>query len=139
MVRRTRIRSIYRIPGGPDAPAKARRIAARELGADESPEVLETASLLLSEITAERLELDRVGHTDPRLTIDVRQTPESSGWSVIDRGAPALPTGLRSTALDEIADSWGISRRAGLTRTWFKLIRRRRTETGEPPEGSDPG
>ena len=131
MVRLTRIRSIYRIPGGPDAPAKARIIAARELGDTESPEVLENASLLLSEITAERLELDGVSHddqrlTDPRLTIDVRQTPDSSGWSVIDRGAPALPAGLRSTALDELADDWGVSRRSGLTRTWFRLVRHRR-------------
>jgi hypothetical protein len=130
MVRITRIRSIYRIPGGPDAPAKARSIAAQELGDSESPEVLENASLLLSEITAERLELGDASRedprrTDPRLTIDVRQTPDSSGWSVIDRGAPALPAGLRSTALDEIADAWGVTRRAGLTRTWFRLLRHR--------------
>jgi hypothetical protein len=135
MVRKTRIRSIYRIPGGPDAPAKARRIAARELGADEAPEVLENASLLLSEITAERLESDRAKHPDPRLTIDVRQTDETSGWSVIDRGDPALPTGLRSTALDELAQSWGVSRRSGLTRTWFKLSRRQRSEDRPGPPG----
>ncbi len=125
MVRKTRIRSIYRIPGGPDAPAKARRIAAQELNGAESPEVLENASLLLSEITAERLELDTTSHADPRLMIDVRQTADDSGWCVIDRGEPALPAGLRSTALDEIAEAWGVSRRAGLTRTWFKLARRR--------------
>lgn len=122
MARRTRIRSIYRIPGGPDAPARARRIAARELGASESPEALENASLLLSEITAERQKSD-AGQLDPRLTIDVRQSPEASGWAVIDRGEPALPSGLRSTALDEIADGWGVSRRSGLTRIWFRLSR----------------
>ncbi len=131
MVWTTRIRSLYRIPGGPDAPAKARTIAAQELGEAESPEILENASLLLSEITAERLEHDRASHgdrrlTDPQLTIDVRQTPESSGWSVIDRGEPALPAGLRSTALDELADAWGVTRRGGLTRTWFRLRRQPR-------------
>jgi hypothetical protein len=125
MVRKTRIRSIYRIPGGPDAPARARSIAAQELRGSESPEVLENASLLLSEITAERLELDAGKHADPRLMIDVHQTSDHSGWCVIDRGAPALPAGLRSTALDEIAEAWGVSRRSGLTRTWFRLARQR--------------
>ncbi len=125
MIRKTRIRSIYRLAGGPDAPAKARRIAAEELGGTESPEVLENASLLLSEITTERLEHDQATDSDPRLTIDVQRTPEVSDWGVIDRGDPALPAGLRSTALDEIADAWGVSRRSGLTRTWFELARRR--------------
>jgi hypothetical protein len=125
MVRKTRIRSIYRIPGGPDAPARARRIAALELeGSDESPEGLENASLLLGEMTAERVEIDTRTHADPRLMIDVRQTPDHSSWCVIDRGEPALPAGLRSTALDELTEAWGVSRRAGLTRTWFRLARR---------------
>jgi hypothetical protein len=125
MARTTRIRSLYRIAGGPGAPAKARRIAAQELGGAESSEGLENASLLLGEITAERTELDPKGSSDPRLMIDVRQSAEQSGWCVIDRGQPALPVGLRSTALEEIADAWGVSRRDGLTHTWFKLLRNR--------------
>ena len=126
MVRKTRIRSIYRIPGGPDAPDKVRRIAAQELRDVDEPDVLENASLLLGEITADRLRRDEEVPTDPRLTIDVRQTAEHTGWSVIDRGEPALPAGLRSTALDEIAEDWGVTRRSGLTRTWFRLALHRR-------------
>lgn len=119
MRRKTRIRSIYRITGGPDAAAKAERIAARELDGAETPELVENVCLLLGEILADRL--GRVSHVEPRVTIDVRQTGNRARWCVVDRGGPSLPGGLRSTALEEIADAWGVSRQEGMTRTWFEL------------------
>ncbi len=100
----------------------ARGIAERELDGTESPEQIEKVSLLLSEITAERVGRSLYSH--PRLTIDVRKSPRQDRWAVIDRGLPSLPAGLRSTALDKIADAWGVSRKSGLTRTWFELDRR---------------
>ena len=118
MVRKTRIRSIYRIPGGPDAVAKARQVAISALRDTDAPELIENVSLLLGEIMADRMSRN---HTDPRLTIDVRHAGNHHRWCVVDRGTPTLPNGLRSTALDEIAEAWGVSRKAGLTLTWFQL------------------
>lgn len=127
MLRNTRIRSIYRLPGNLDAPARARQIALRELADAPSTEVVEDAELLLSEITAERIgapgpsDPRRRPSSEPQITIDVRKSPTQHRWMVIDRGTPTLPGGLRSTALDKIARAWGVTRRSGLTRTWFEI------------------
>ena len=134
MLRPTRIRSIYRVAPDRDAPAVARRIAAAELADVPSPEIVENAELLLSEITAERLTASQA--SDPRsedgvapeqrITIDVGKSRDRQRWAVVDRGYPSMPAGLRSAALDKIAQAWGVSRRKGLTRTWFELEDRSR-------------
>ncbi|HET9074083.1 MAG TPA: hypothetical protein VFN48_05850 [Solirubrobacteraceae bacterium] len=143
MLRPTRIRSIYRVTPDRDAPAVARRIAAHELADVPSTEIVENAELLLSEITAERLTASQA--SDPRrteiapeqrITIDVGKSRERQRWAVVDRGSPSMPAGLRSAALDKIAQAWGVSRRMGLTRTWFELedrSRRRRDGNGSAP------
>lgn len=123
MLRKTRIRSIYRVPRGVAAPETARHITERELDETRFPETAESARLLLSEIMSERLGDPET--PEPPLTVDVRRSASRHRWSVIDRGRPQVPAGMRSTALDQIADAWGVSRRAGLTRTWFELRSRR--------------
>jgi hypothetical protein len=85
---------------------------------------VEDTGLLLSELVAERL--DQQPDRDASLTVDVvRASRHRHRWAVVDRGRPTLPAGLRSVALDAIADSWGVSRVHGLTRTWFELRARR--------------
>jgi hypothetical protein len=88
---------------------------------------VEETGLLLSELVAERLDQQPDPHA--ALTVDVVSTPRNRHrWTVVDRGRPTLPAGLRSVALDAIADSWGVSRTRGLTRTWFEL----RSGRGKP-------
>jgi hypothetical protein len=123
MLRKTRIRSIYRVPRGVAAQETARHITERELDQARFPETAESARLLLGEIMSERL--DRGEAPGARLTVDVRRSGGRHRWSVIDRGRPQVPAGMRSAALDQIADAWGVSRHAGLTRTWFELRNRR--------------
>jgi hypothetical protein len=113
-MRTTRIRTIYRLPEGPSAPAAAQRIAAHELAhAQVGAEAAESTELLLSELVHER-------RRNPGLMIDITRAGRNR-WCVLDRGNPSLPGGLRSEALETLADSWGVSRNRGLTQTWFEL------------------
>lgn len=120
MLRKTRVRTIYRLPNGSRAAAASREIAARELGEFGATEDVEDTGLLLSELVAERVAQQPV--MDRALIVDVLRAPRNCHrWSVIDRGTPTVPGGLRSVTLDAIAYSWGVSRVRGLTHTWFEL------------------
>ena len=124
MLRHTRTRTLYRLPDGRAAAAASREIAARELTDAGAAGEVEDTGLLLSELVAERLE--QQPDPDASLTVDVLRAPRHRHrWAVVDRARPTLPAGLRSVALDAIADSWGVSRVRGLTRTWFELRARR--------------
>lgn len=118
MLKRIRTRTIYRLRTGTATSRSAEQIAAREIS-DSDPEAIENAALLLKAVVAERQEQPLLG---PSVMVDVVRAPRGrQRWSVVDSGSPSLPKGLRSTALDELADAWGVSRRNGLTRTWFEI------------------
>jgi hypothetical protein len=118
MLRRIRTRTIYMVRNEAAPSASAKQIADRELD-NTHPEAVENATLLLGALVAERQAQPRLGAS---ITVDVlRASRGRQRWCVVDSGLPALPAGIRSTALDALADAWGVSRHRGLTRTWFEI------------------
>jgi hypothetical protein len=119
MLRRIRTRTIYMLRTGTTASLSAQQIADRELS-DTHPETVENAILLLGALVADRQAQTQL--VSSRMTVDVvRGSRGRQRWAVVDAGLPALPAGLRATALDALADAWGVSRERGLTRTWFEI------------------
>jgi anti-sigma regulatory factor (Ser/Thr protein kinase) len=117
-----------RLPGGPDAAARARRELSR-LRADLDPPLAETLRLLVTELVsnavkhaaAETISLKvLVGRT--AVFTEVKDT--GGGFDPAAAGLPSQNhTGWGLFLVERLADRWGVTRDPAATRVWFELRR----------------
>jgi PAS domain S-box-containing protein len=119
------------VPGGPQAPAHARRALTDRLAGSVSPSVLEDAGLLVSELVTNSVlhgGVDaggqvslRVGVDGQRVRIEVSDAgPGFEPGSGADAGAEDLG-GYGLFLVTQIADAWGIAPGDEPTKVWFEL------------------
>jgi serine/threonine-protein kinase RsbW len=116
-----------RIPGGPGAPAEARR-ALRRFHTELPVEVTQIMTLLTSELVA-----NAVRHAGARLVeltcsaaaervrVEVADAGDGSGRKPLPR-APDHTGGWGLHMLDELSSRWGVIDGTG-TRVWFEIDR----------------
>jgi anti-sigma regulatory factor (Ser/Thr protein kinase) len=117
-----------RLPGGPDAAARARRELSR-LRADLDPPLAETLRLLVTELVsnavkhaaAETISLKvLVGRT--AVFTEVKDT--GGGFDPASAGLPGQNhTGWGLFLVERLADRWGVTHDPAATRVWFELRR----------------
>lgn len=118
------------LPGGPGAPAAARRALREELGDRVPGRVLEDAGLLVSELVTNAVLHGRVGpgsrlgmrvaRRDGLVRIEVRD--EGQGFAAAGaRAGPDDPGGYGLFLVTQIADAWGIAESGDPTTVWFEL------------------
>lgn len=120
-----------RMPGGHDAPTRARRSVRAELDGHIPATTATDAALLVSELVTNSVVHANVG---PRqtLTVEVTTLADRLRIAVTDPGSrlrprllppdPETPGGLGLLFLDEVCETWGV--RQDLTRTcvWCELL-----------------
>ncbi|HEY2635792.1 MAG TPA: SpoIIE family protein phosphatase, partial [Solirubrobacteraceae bacterium] len=119
------------VPGGPQAPAQARRVLLERLGDEVSDALLEDAGLLVSELVTNSVIHGGAGPTS-RVTLRVGIEPERVRIEVTDPGPgfdeatsdPEDPGGYGLFLVTQIADAWGVAGDAEPTQVWFELLRR---------------
>jgi anti-sigma regulatory factor (Ser/Thr protein kinase) len=118
----------FRLPGGPEAPAQARRLVLA-LDADLSPDVRRDLSLVLSEIVTNAVVHGGAGEQD-EVDIDIVATPGGLAVCVHDggtglRAAPYDPQreggGLGLATMARLVESWGMQHDGTGTSVWFHL------------------
>lgn len=124
--------STLRLPATPTAPRRARQHL-RQLRPAVRPDLLDDATLLLSEVVA-----NAVTHGPPlgAITIAVEWTPAAVGVAVVDESdtvpAPREPektddtdwsgeSGRGQLVLDRIATAWGVRPVTAGKAVWFRL------------------
>jgi signal transduction histidine kinase len=117
-----------RIPGGPEAAARARRELSR-LRADLDPPLAENLRLLVTELVsnavrhaaAETVSLKvLVGRT----TVLTEVKDSGPGFDPARAGVPrANQTGWGLFLVQRLADSWGVAHDTAATKVWFELRR----------------
>ena len=119
---------VFRLPGGPEAPANARRLAERLEG--QIPErVRADVTLMLTEIVANAVLHGQAGH---ELVIEFVEDDEHVGFRVRDSGSSpwhhqtkrgSREGGLGLVILDRLAERWGMMRGCAGTCVWFEVRR----------------
>ncbi len=113
----------------PEAASQARAVVSSQLGSEIPPEVLEEATLLVSELVT-----NAVRHggdaSVAEVELSIRNEPERVRVVVSDPGAgfivePRLPTASESSEwglylVDRIADRWGVVTR-DRNEVWFEI------------------
>jgi anti-sigma regulatory factor (Ser/Thr protein kinase) len=120
-----------RIPGGDDAPARARTWVHAQLAGHTPATTASDAALLVSELVTNSVVHANVG---PRraLTVDVTTLDDRLRIAVTDPGsrlrprmlapAPETPGGLGLLFVDELCETWGVSQDLGPTCVWCELL-----------------
>ena len=113
------------LPGTPDSPRAARRFVEGVLERWECPSLVDTTTLLASELVA-----NAVLHTASEVEVSLRLLPDRLRADVVDRST-ALPhrrdagddeeTGRGSDLVELLAAAWGISGRPDGKSVWFEL------------------
>lgn len=116
-----------RLPGGPQAAAKARR-AISQLRADIDPPLMETLRLLVTELVT-----NSVRHADAdtvvlkvlvgRGSVLTEVTDEGPGFDPADTGRPRDASGWGLFLVERLAHRWGVRQEGAATRVWFELRR----------------
>ncbi len=116
-----------RLDGGPGAPAEARRALGR-FDPALAPELMETVTLLASELVAnavvhghgDHVDLD-VGLRPAKVRVEVGN--DSSASEVVRRSPePGRAGGWGLYMVDELASRWGVVE-GPVTRVWFEIDR----------------
>jgi len=115
-----------RLPGGPDAAAKARRELSK-LRADVDPPLMETLRLLVTELVTNSV---RHTHADTILlkvlvgrgSVWTEVTDEGPGFDA-DGARGAERTGWGLFLVERLAERWGVNNDAQGTKVWFELRR----------------
>jgi anti-sigma regulatory factor (Ser/Thr protein kinase) len=119
-----------RIPGGDDAPTRARRSVHAQLKGHIPVTKATDAALLVSELVTNSVVHANVG---PRraLTVEVTTLDDRLRIAVTDPGSrvrprllpsdPETPGGLGLVLVDELCESWGVWQDVGLTCVWCEL------------------
>ncbi len=120
-----------RIPGGDDAPTRARKSVSSQLEGHIPATTVSDAAPLVSELVA-----NSVVHADvgPRraLTVDVTTLDDRLRIAVTDPGSrlrpcmlppdPETPGGLGLLLVDELSDTWGVWQDLGPTCVWCEPL-----------------
>jgi anti-sigma regulatory factor (Ser/Thr protein kinase) len=125
-------RSIWmRIPGGQNAPTRARRSVHAQLEGHIPATAASDAALLVSELVTNSVVHANVG---PRrlLTVEVTTRDDRVGIVVTDPGSslkpcvlppdPETPGGLGLLLVDELCETWGVWQDLGRTCVWCELL-----------------
>ena len=120
-----------RIPGGDDAPTRARRWVRSQLEGDIPAATASDAALLVSELVTNSVVHAQVG---PRgvLTVAVSTIDDRLRIAVTDPGSrlrprmlapdPETPGGLGLLLVDELCETWGVWHDLGATCVWCELL-----------------
>jgi anti-sigma regulatory factor (Ser/Thr protein kinase) len=126
--------TVVDLPGGPQAPAHARRALTERLAGSVSSTVLEDAGLLVSELVTNAVLHGRVG-SGSQVSLRIGVEGERVRVEVSDPG-PGFEPGPGPDAggedlggyglflVTQIADAWGIAPDDEPTKVWFELRRR---------------
>lgn len=120
-----------RIPGGNDAPSRARRLVQAELAGNIPAATAADAALLVSELVT-----NSVVHADvgPRrtLTVDVTTLDDRLRIVIVDPGSsltprmlpadPGTPGGHGLLLVDKLCEAWGVWQDLGPTCVWCELL-----------------
>src|SRR5689334_1603925 len=120
-----------RVPGGEDAPTRARRsVRARLEGCVPTAKATD-AALLVSELVTNSVVHANVGR-DRALTVEVTTLVDRVRIAVSDPGSrvrprlrprdPETPGGLGLVLVDELCESWGVRQDLGGTCVWCELV-----------------
>ena len=128
-----------RIPGGNDAPTRARRWVHAQLAGYIPATTASDAALLVSELVTNSVVHANVG---PRraLTVELTTLDDRVRIAVTDPGShlrpcirpadPETPGGLGLLVVDELCETWGVWQELGPTCVWCELLLDR-----SPPSG----
>jgi anti-sigma regulatory factor (Ser/Thr protein kinase) len=116
-----------RLPGDPDAAAKARRALA-ELRSDIDPPLLETLRLLVTELVTNSVRHARVETIVLRVLVGrsavwTEVTDEGPGFDPDGTGAGRDRNGWGLFLVERLAHRWGVNRDGDGTKVWFELRR----------------
>ena len=113
-----------RLPGDPDAAAKARQALAKLRG-DLDPPLMETLRLLVTELVT-----NSVRHTKAQTVVLRILVGRSAVWTeVTDAGSGFEPlarrdgTGWGLFLVERLAERWGVNQSDAGTKVWFELRR----------------
>jgi anti-sigma regulatory factor (Ser/Thr protein kinase) len=113
-----------RLPGDPDAAAKARRALAKLRG-DLDPPLMETLRLLVTELVT-----NSVRHTGAETVVLRILVGRSAVWTeVTDAGPGFAPPAQRAGPgwglflVERLAERWGVNQSDAGTKVWFELRR----------------
>jgi anti-sigma regulatory factor (Ser/Thr protein kinase) len=136
-----------RIPGGDDAPTRARRSVRSELEGRIPATTASDAALLVTELVTNSVVHANVG---PRraLTVEVTTLDDRLRISVIDPGShlrpcvlppdPETPGGLGLLLVDELCERWGVRQDLGPTCVWCELLLDRSPPSTPPANAGTP-
>jgi len=121
----SRVRALYRIDAGPQAPAQARRIIADELSTVLSPKQLEDVRLMVSELVTNGI-VDGGSADDLPVILDLRLNgdircsvrDQGPGFAARVRGDAVRAWGLRLVEL--LSDRLGMECSRRRTEVWFE-------------------
>jgi anti-sigma regulatory factor (Ser/Thr protein kinase) len=118
------------VPGGPQAPSRARRALHAELAGRVPVALLDDAGLLVSELVTNSVLHGRAGSEATvglRLGVDgervrVEVTDAGSGFDASTvEGGPEDPGGYGLFLVTQLADAWGVAPGEARTQVWFEL------------------
>jgi anti-sigma regulatory factor (Ser/Thr protein kinase) len=120
-----------RIPGGNDAPTRARRWVHAQLAGHIPATTAADAALLVSELVTNSVVHATVG-AGRALTVDVTTLDDRVRIAVADPGSrltprilprdPETPGGLGLVVVDELCETWGVRQDLGPTCVWCELL-----------------
>jgi anti-sigma regulatory factor (Ser/Thr protein kinase) len=121
----------FRIPGGDDAPARARRSVGSHLAGHIPAAAASDAALLVSELVTNSVVHANVG-LRRAVTVEVTKLDGRLRIAVTDPGSrlrpcmlppdPETPGGLGLLLVDELCETWGVWQDPGATRVWCELL-----------------
>jgi anti-sigma regulatory factor (Ser/Thr protein kinase) len=120
-----------RVPGGEDAPTRARRSVQAQLAGRIPAATASDAALLVSELVTNSVVHANVG-AGRALTVDVWTLDDRLRIAVIDPGSrlrprmlppdPETGCGLGLSLVDELCERWGVWQDLGPTCVWCELL-----------------
>jgi anti-sigma regulatory factor (Ser/Thr protein kinase) len=120
-----------RIPGGDDAPTRARRWVCSQLESHVPAGTASDAALLISELVTNSVVHANVGHREV-LSVEVTTLDDRLRIVVTDPGSrlrpcmlppdPGTPGGLGLFVVDELCETWGVRQDLGATCVWCELL-----------------
>jgi anti-sigma regulatory factor (Ser/Thr protein kinase) len=119
------------IPGGGDAPARARRSVRARLEGHTPERTATDAALLVSELVTNSVVHANVG-AGGAVAVEITALRDRLRIAVTDPGSslrpcllppdPATPGGLGLLLVDELCETWGVWQDHGLTCVWCELL-----------------
>jgi anti-sigma regulatory factor (Ser/Thr protein kinase) len=120
-----------RIPGGDDAPTRARRSVRSQLVGQIPASTASDAALIVSELVTNSVVHANVGRRRA-LTVEVTTLDDRLRIAVIDPGSrlrpyvlpfdPETPGGLGLLLVDQLCETWGVWQDLGPTCVWCELL-----------------